>query len=423
MRVPKFRSAVAVALLTAVTVLPLAVPSPAAAAPGIELLSLQSYVDRGGDVEYAGQVVNHMGHTVNTVIIKVDERSSTGTSVGTTTAGSSLTRLDDGEVSSFWGSFAPPAGYDHVAVTSMNATQAYNPANNNFTTTVTDRVTDQGGDQHLKGTIRNDNNAPTSDINLYATFFDASGTPVDVKGTTVYGPDGSTTLAAGETVPFDIMLYTYDGPAEVSYKVIGDGGEDPSPLPTTLTASGGGVRTYGQHVSIAGRLSKRGTPSVVQLAPVQLMSKTAGSSTWVVAARSTTDYAGNVTFSPAPAKNTSYQIVAPASSRQVGSASRVLTATVNAALVSRLSATSAPLGHAVTLTTTVRPGEAGRPVTLQRLVSGRWTNVVSHTLTSSSGSTFSVRPSARGTYTYRTTVTATSTNGAGASPAVTLKVT
>lgn len=418
MRVPKVRSAVAVALLTGVTVLPLAVPSPASAAPGIELLSVQSYLGRGGEVEYAGQVVNHTGHTVSTVIIKVDERDSSGTSVGTDTSGSAESILDNGEVSGFWGTFAPPAGFDHVVVTSMNAAQGYSPANHNFTTTVTERVI-AGGELHLRGTIRNDNNAPTDYINVCATFFDASGKPVDVQGVAVQGPNGS--LAPGETVPFDIPMY--DSTDAASYTVIGDSSQEPSPLPTTSTASGGGVRTYGQRFSIKGHLTERGTPMNVRQAAVQLMAKTAGSSTWAVAARGTTDNLGAVTFSPAPAKNTSYQIVLPASSGQAGSTSPVLKATVNAALVSRLSATSVPLGHAVVLSTTVRPGEAGRPVTLQRLVSGRWTNVASHTLTSSSGSTFSVRPSARGTYTYRTTVTATSTNGAGASPAVTLKVT
>ena len=95
---------------------------------------------------------------------------------------------------------------------------------------------------------------------------------------------------------------------------------------------------------------------------------------------------------------------------------------VNALHTAKLSATSTALGRTTSLTATVAAPQAGRTVTLQRLVSGRWTDLSSHALGSSSSWVFPLKPAARGTYTYRTTTTAYAGNGAGASAPVMLKV-
>ena len=95
---------------------------------------------------------------------------------------------------------------------------------------------------------------------------------------------------------------------------------------------------------------------------------------------------------------------------------------MNALNTAKLSTANIKLGRTASLTATVSPGQAGRLVTLQRLVSGRWTNVSSHALDGRSTWVFAVKPAARGTYTYRTSSAAYAANGAGTSAPVSLKV-
>ena len=397
-------------------------PVPAQAASGaVELVSYSSGADDYGYVHVAGQVVNRTGQTVGSVVVVVDQLDRQGSLVGTDTTYAQTTVLDDGEFSGFSTMFQAPKGYDHLVIRSVGGSQSYRPANRNFAITVTNRYRSSSGEDHIVGTIKNLNTSEASLVSVDATYFDEVGTAVGATSAYPTAANGSGAMAAGETNSFDVSFVDSSTPA--SYVLIAESYDDPSPLPTSWVSSGGGTRTYGQSAAIAGRVTKRGTDVGLDAVTVQLLAQTAGSSTWNVTLTATTDYDGRVSFSPRPARNMSYVIRLPASATQQGSQSPSQPVVVNALHGAKLSATSVALGRTATLTATVAPSQAGRILTLQRLVSGKWTNVTSHALDGKSSWVFSVKPTARGTYTYRTSSAAYAANGAGTSAPVSLKVT
>ena len=414
------RAGVAVLGLALALVPALPAAPAAAAAPSVQLVSLTSHTEAGA-VLVAGQVVNHTGHTVDWVPVALDLLNAKGALVGSRTAYAQTSSLDDGELSGFSTVFEAPAGYDHLSVRSVGGSASAGPANRNFTTTVTNHYVDSGGVDHLVGTVRNTNAGRASLVSVDVTYLDGNGRAIGAEQGFPEAADGSDYMAAGETDSFDI---TYDGPSTpASYVLLADSLDDPSPLPTTSVSSGGGTRAYGQSAAIAGRVTKRGTDTGLDAVDVQLLAQTAGSATWGVALTGRTDHDGKVSFSPKPARNTTYVIRLPAAATRLGSQSSGQAVVVNALDTAKLSSASLAVGRTATLTATVAPTQAGRTVTLQRLVSGKWTNIASHALDSRSSWVFPLKPTARGTYTYRTTTGAYAANGAGASAQVTLKVT
>ena len=416
------RSALAALALTAAVGSVLSpAPAQAATATGrVQLVSHSSEADSYGYIKLAGQVVNHTGRSVSFVSIVVDQLDRQGKLLATSTTYAQTSVLDDGESSGFTTTLKPLAGYDHLAIRSVGGSPSYRPANRNFAVTVTNRYRSDSGQDHIVGTIKNLNNTKASFVSVEATYFDAAGTAIGATSDYPTTADGSGEMAAGETDSFDVTYYGSSTPA--SYVLLGDSIDEPSPLPTSWVSSSGGARTHGQSAAIAGRLTKRGTDTGHSGAAVQLLAQTAGSSAWTVLLSAKTDYDGKVAFSPRPERNTSYAIRLPASTTQTGSQSPSHAVVVNALHGVRLSANNLALGRATSLTATVAPSQAGRTVTLQRLTAGKWTDVASHALGSSSSWGFTVKPTVRGTYTYRTSTTAYAGNGAGTSAPVTLKV-
>ena len=398
-----------------------ALPStPAAAATGeVQVVSSSSFTEDGG-VFVAGQLVNHTGHPVNQVEVVLNLLDSSGAKVGSETAAAQTGTLDDGESSGFSIAFEEPQGYHHLSIGSVTSKQSAQPANRNFTVTVSRHYTGEFGEDHLVGTVKNLNTGKAFFTTVDATYFDNNGKAIGAEQDMPVPADGSGALAAGETAEFDVAYLGPQGAAApASYVLLADS----SPLATSLVSSGGGTRTYGQSAPIAGRVTARGTNYGFSALSVDLLAQTAGSTAWKVVLTGKTNSDGKVSFSPKPERNTSYVIRLPASASQQGSQSPSQAVVVNALNTAKLSAASMKLGRTATLTATVAPGQAGRIVTLQRLVSGKWTNVTSHALNSKSSWVFSVKPTARGSYTYRTSTAAYAANGAGASAPVALKVT
>ena len=404
-----------------------ALPSiPAAAAAGaVQVVSSSSFTEDGG-VFVAGQLVNRTGHAIarpGMSLLLLDSRNKSLGSVGT---GAQTGTLDDGEFSGFSIAFQAPEGYDHLRIGTLSNDQSAQPANRNFAITVTDHYTlGDHGLHHVVGTIKNLNTGRASLVSVDATYFDKSGKAIGAEQDFPSPDDGSNALAAGETADFDVVYQGQTGAAApASFVVVANSPDDPSPMPTSwVSVGGGGALAYGEGAEITGTVTKRGTDNAPRTASVELLARVAGASDWKVVSTSKTNSEGKVLFRPKPERNTSYVIRLPATATQKGSQSPSQAVVVNALNTAKLSAASTKLGLSATLTATVAPGQAGRTVTLQRLVSGKWTNVTSHALSSKSAWVFSVKPTARGTYTYRTSTAAYAANGAGASAPVALKVT
>lgn len=182
--------------------------------------------------------------------------------------------------------------------------------------------------------------------------------------------------------------------------------------------------TYPGAVKLTARLTSGG--SAVAGAPVRFDRRTAGTTTWTSIGTVTTDASGYARLSQTPGKHTEYRardgrtakitlLPAPATSPVLVRSRRSATLTT--------STSSLLLGRSATLSGTAAPSAAGRTATLQRYSGGAWTTVASKVIGSTSGYAFSVKPTARGTSTYRVVVSADSLHDAGTSPARTLSVT
>jgi hypothetical protein len=197
----------------------------------------------------------------------------------------------------------------------------------------------------------------------------------------------------------------------------------PPPTPTTIafTRSGSSTITYGTAVPLHAHLAtSSGTPLPGRT--LYLQSRAHGTTAWTTLAHAATDNAGNATWAPHPTAATDYQSVFVGTPSLTSSTSTALTEQVRTAVTSTLSHTSVTLGSAVTLHTTVSPSHAGQTIYLQRLINGTWRTIASHALDRSSGWTFTLRPTARGTYTYRTYKAADHDHAASASTTRTLRV-
>ena len=107
-----------------------------------------------------------------------------------------------------------------------------------------------------------------------------------------------------------------------------------------------------------------------------------------------------VSFAHKPTTSVDYWWVYRGSTTFVGSASAVRRVGVRAAVTANLSRTGLPLGSTFTVSGSVSPSHAGRTVHVQRYAGNNaWTTVSSRALTSTSTYAFTVKPTARGTFT------------------------
>lgn len=203
-----------------------------------------------------------------------------------------------------------------------------------------------------------------------------------------------------------------------------------SPLPsvaTTLTMSvSKSTVAYGTAVTVSGTLGRGG--SVVAGQTVALQFQAAGTTTWKSVASRTTGTSGTVSASVKPtgrghfrlayAGRTGTDTAAPL--RSAVSASRFVQ--VNAVVTAKASTTSIRLGSTVKVTGKAVPAETGTRVSLQRWNGTAWVTVGSARQNSTGAVSLSVKPTARGSYSYRLFKNATTRIGAAASPTLRIRV-
>ncbi|MEV0158266.1 fibronectin type III domain-containing protein [Micromonospora sp. NPDC050686] len=219
------------------------------------------------------------------------------------------------------------------------------------------------------------------------------------SGTAVYAGTGrsvtATGLASGTTYTFRVWVKDRGG----RYSTVA-----PSVRLTGTRATIGSNVTalaYGSAVTVTGKLVRADTGAAIGGASVQLYGRRKGSTAWTLIATATSNSYGNLAYSHKPSWSLDYKWVYRNSVTYQGSESALRTVGVKTTISASLSRTSVALGGSVTLSGKVSPSHAGKYVYLQRYVNGRWTTVANRTLSSTSGYSFAIKPSARGTYTYR----------------------
>lgn len=159
--------------------------------------------------------------------------------------------------------------------------------------------------------------------------------------------------------------------------------------------------TYGAAVTVSGQLTRSDAGTGVAGVPVELYGRRKGSTSWVLLGTATSTSSGAVALGHKPSWSLDYQWAYQGSSTYLGSTSALRAVGVRPAVSATLSRTSFPLGRSVGLSGKVAPAHGGQIVYLQRLVDGRWSNVSSRVLSSTSTYAFAIRPLHRGTHYYR----------------------
>ena len=261
-----------------------------------------------------------------------------------------------------------------------------------------------------------------NDLDTYVVRM-ATGTTAPASpaaGTGVYSGTGTSVtadLAQGTTYSFSIWARDRTGhySSAVARTLVGTA-ETMSSNVTSLT--------YGNSVTVGSTLTRRDTGDALAGVPVQLYWRKVGSTTWSLTATRTSTSTGAVSFVHKPTASVDYMWVYRGSTAYVGSSSTLRRVGVRMAVTSAVSRTSVGLGGTLTMSGSVAPSHAGKTVYLQRyLGSGTWTTVTSRALSSTSTYTFSVKPTSRGTFTYRVYKPADTDHLASYSPNRAVKVT
>lgn len=225
------------------------------------------------------------------------------------------------------------------------------------------------------------------------------GPPSPTTGTPVYaGFSASTTatgLAFGTTYTFRAWAKDRSGkfsavPAET--RLVGT---------KMLNAATPATIPFGGSVTRSGRLTRIDTGGAVTGVPVALQARAKNSTVWTVINRQTTTSTGAFSVVLKPTVSTYYAWRFDGSPDLMGNYGGYGLVEVRATITANLTKTSIPLGGYTGFYGYLRPQHSGQTVYLQRYAGGKWANTTTMKLNSTGNYSFAIKPTARGTYTYR----------------------
>jgi Zn-dependent metalloprotease len=164
------------------------------------------------------------------------------------------------------------------------------------------------------------------------------------------------------------------------------------------------VATYPATTKVYGRVFKSGTSTPLPGVTVLLYQRKAGTTAWsyVASALSSAGTApGWVAFTRTPTSHTEYVMLARGAGYVLGSLSPVRAVSSRAGVTAAFADPTILLGQTAYLRGSVLPTHPGQRVYLDRWTGSAWAPVTSTLLTSSSGYTFAIKPTARGTTGWR----------------------
>ena len=228
-------------------------------------------------------------------------------------------------------------------------------------------------------------------------------------GTTVR----STGLVAGRGYTYELRTYDAFGQTWSSFVRLDTQRAAPS-------MGGSATLRYGSAGKVSGALRFNG--SVLAGRPVTLFSQRYGTTTWTASSTATTTSTGGYAFSVKPTYSTRFRVGYVGSGGAGGAYSPAASVAVAPSVTMTASRTSLYYGGYVTFSTVVRPGHAGRSITVQRWNGAAWKTVTTRVLSSTSAATARVRPPARGTNKYRWVLPADTDHSTGVSTTFSVRV-
>jgi hypothetical protein len=187
-------------------------------------------------------------------------------------------------------------------------------------------------------------------------------------------------------------------------------------------AYGGITVASGKTFSFVGQLQRDVSPyDALAGRPVQVVLLSGGVPSTVVG-QGITDENGRFAVSAKPAVSGEYAAIYRGGPNLLGTTGPAHQVIVIPSLTVKLDKTSAKLGSTFTMTVTVTPAQSGAPMQLQRLDGTKWVTVSKKTAGSKTTS-FAVKPTAKGTKSYRVQKSSTSKYGAATGKTFTIKAT
>lgn len=177
-----------------------ALAPPASAEPSFQLVDNQTTTtDADGTRHIFGEILNN-GSTGGPARVDLLLLAADGSVVGSAGAPTNINIVSPGRKASFEVQVEPSVTFDRYQA-SVAPGDSTSPLNHAFTATGKPSYVDQGGDEHLSGTVRNDNSTAANNVSMVFTFYAANR----VIGSEAFGI-GSGPLGAGQTIPFDVPV-------------------------------------------------------------------------------------------------------------------------------------------------------------------------------------------------------------------------
>jgi hypothetical protein len=241
-----------------------------------------------------------------------------------------------------------------------------------------DSYTDEFGLQHVIASVRNNNSGYATRVSVGATFKDSAGTPVGTDWALVASTE-SLRMAPGEVGHVDVMRY--GGPAHATVDLVAEGANDPSPLPTSVSISGGGSFMANKGITATGRVVKRGTDTGIAGLPVAVLTYSAYEKKWVPSpgGLSVSDARGNLRIAvPEQPFNTTIKLrVTPEGGVSASESGTVLATVVPPLKIRGDQGVEVGSGTFVK----IESRYTGGPVEIQRKEGKRWVKVATARLT------------------------------------------
>ncbi|WP_238158502.1 S8 family serine peptidase [Kribbella voronezhensis] len=170
---------------------------------------------------------------------------------------------------------------------------------------------------------------------------------------------------------------------------------------TSLTSASASIVNFGGSVTLNGKASRIDTKAPLAGVPLSLYGRNKNSTVWREIARRTTAADGTASVVYAPSVSTVFAWGYNGSADLLGSRTGNFTVEVRPTIASYVSPTAIKLGASTNFYGYVRPQHAGSLVYLQRLSGSTWSTITSTKLNSTGNYAFGIKPTAKGTYTYR----------------------
>jgi hypothetical protein len=219
------------------------------------------------------------------------------------------------------------------------------------------------------------------------------------SGTAVYAGPSITAVNAGGLVSG--TGYTFRTWVKNNYGKYSPGADKYLPGTSSTSAASAASIMYTGSVTLSSQVKRLDTGAVLAGVPVTLYAKTIKASKWAVAATVTSSATGTVSAVHKPTVTTSYMWVYNGTTNLLGAGSPIVTVAVHPAMSSYLTPAAIKLGASSTFYGYLNPAHAGTTAYLQRKSGTKWVAVTTGKLSTNGRYTFVIKPTARGTYTYR----------------------